>query len=559
MTVSNSKDILYTARGPVINILSYLTPEEMQNFCKIDKKMYAIVKMILPFVVFSQTYMCKTLMPKRLYLWDQMAQLIHVNPDHSQVAFRIEKFVSGRSNSLETETCLDILRLAPRLLHIDLTGSSSALNGSTVARLPQICPQTKIYTFSKMAHLNDNDVIQFVNSCPNMERLELEGSVISDAVLIALSLNCHSLKQLNLKYCRSITDQGIDHIIRGCINLEGLSLDNTGISDTGLESFAAHGKNIRYLSLANQDINYEGLQSLSEGCPNLTNLNLKWCRGVTDRGIGQIVRACSRLQSLFLDGTNVSNTGLASIAAHGKNLWFLSLASAQGIITDEGLQALSEGCPNLGHLNLQGVKNISAKGLKLILQNSKKLYNLNLSKVSLTQNDLTALIPFFRNLRALDISEIDINLDEAAGLIAQHCKNLRTFNAEKCLLTDLGLRSLEPLARKLSRVNLSSTNVGDQGLSAFLGKTSNLIELRLGWCSNLTPNCLESLANANLNCLEILDLGSIEIGDAGLLDIVARAPNLEELYIPSCGLVQKRETCNRVQQMCPKLRSLDRG
>lgn len=99
---------------------------------------------------------------------------------------------------------------------------------------------------------------------------------ILDDALVELGKS-KSLKQLDIKFCELITDEGIDSLVKGCgSNLERLDIWHcTNLTDASLSS-------------------------ISDYCPNLQKITFgKSHEDMTSAGALHLVQSCQKLNSIY--------------------------------------------------------------------------------------------------------------------------------------------------------------------------------------------------------------------------------------------------------------------
>lgn len=111
----------------------------------------------------------------------------------------------------------------------------------------------------------------------------------------------------------------------------------------------------------------EGLAAIGECCKRLEDLNLRFCEGLTDAGLVQLVNGCGRtLKSVGIAAcARITDISLEAVGSNCKSLDTLSLDS--DVINNEGFLAVAKGCRQLKVLKLQCV-NISDLALEAIGQ-----------------------------------------------------------------------------------------------------------------------------------------------------------------------------------------------
>ena len=88
-----------------------------------------------------------------------------------------------------------------------------------------------------------------------------------------------ALERLSLKGCVQLSDAAIEALAAGCSGLRTLSLNKIpALSDAALIALRTHC------------------------APTLESLDISWCRGVTDHGVGALVDASEQLEQLSVWG-----------------------------------------------------------------------------------------------------------------------------------------------------------------------------------------------------------------------------------------------------------------
>src|SRR4029077_20779541 len=131
--------------------------------------------------------------------------------------------------------------------------------------------------------IDDNQLLEFIGYCPNLQQLFIKSDKISDKGLEHLS-KLAALQELRLEGCDQITDAGLEHLSK----LAALQkLDLTGckkIGDDGLEHLSKLAA-LRELNLEGCDqIGDTGLEHLSK-LAALQELNLAKCGQIGDAGL----------------------------------------------------------------------------------------------------------------------------------------------------------------------------------------------------------------------------------------------------------------------------------
>jgi hypothetical protein len=127
-----------------------------------------------------------------------------------------------------------------------------------------------------------------------------------------------------------------------------------------------------------------------------------------------------------------------------------------------------------------------------------------------------------KQLKTLNLSFIENVSDESFSLlpisnIANHDSSSSNSSKNNNIIS------------QIQKLNISKSIITDIGLSR-LSSLSNLTELRLQWCINITDAGIEIVTNKCLQ-LRVIDLKSCLITDASLKSIASNSKNLHTLNI----------------------------
>jgi phosphoglycerol transferase MdoB-like AlkP superfamily enzyme len=170
---------------------------------------------------------------------------------------------------------------------------------------------------------------------PSAINFDFSGEMITDEELIQLASRAPKMEKLNLRDCLLLTDAGVAAILSKCEHLEELNLK--GVTDVTFE-FQAPKERLRTLHISEAAISDLGLEKLVRACPNLSVLSLLG-KNLTDRGM-QALSQCRHLVRLkILQADHISEDALIGVLRNN---------------------------PHLGHLVMQGCKNLSDRTLEAL-------------------------------------------------------------------------------------------------------------------------------------------------------------------------------------------------
>ncbi|XP_034982676.1 F-box and leucine-rich repeat protein 13 isoform X1 [Zootoca vivipara] len=230
-----------------------------------------------------------------------------------------------------------------------------------IAPLPDIV----ILNLSDCIRVSDGGLKAFTDgaSGSNIRELSLANcSYITDSAITKIAQRCHNLIYLNLRYCQSVTDAGIDALTQisslAYINISGINvtdqaLDALGkiwkikeiiisecrlLTDAGIKRFCLDLRRLDHVDLSyNQQLTNNSLKHLSFNCHRITILSVTGCPKVTDTGIQFVAAECPFLHYLDISGCMC--------------------------ITDRALKCLWKGCHQLRILKMLYCPNITRQAV----------------------------------------------------------------------------------------------------------------------------------------------------------------------------------------------------
>ena len=100
--------------------------------------------------------------------------------------------------------------------------------------------------------------------------------------------------------------------------------------------------------------------SVVSKCPQLSSLDLRYCRTITDVALRAVASSCPQLSSLSLGYCNkIADAAVAAVAKGCPKLSSLDLGCCD-MITDGAVVTVASGCPQLSSLHLESCHNIGA-------------------------------------------------------------------------------------------------------------------------------------------------------------------------------------------------------
>ncbi len=206
-----------------------------------------------------------------------------------------------------------------------------------------------------------------------MEKLNLRDCLlISDEGVAFLLAKCECLEELNLKGVTDVTDEAFEQLPRE--RLRTLHISEAALSDLGLEKIVKVFPNLSILSLQGKNLTDRGIEALSQ-LRNLVRLKILQMDNISEEVLIGVLKNNPHLGHLVLQGCkNVSDRTLEALQTHPLELlWILDAPQ----LTDEGIGYLAklpirfltlEGCSLLTDKSIASLKQLNLESAYLNCQ-----------------------------------------------------------------------------------------------------------------------------------------------------------------------------------------------
>ncbi|CAL9123829.1 unnamed protein product [Musa acuminata var. zebrina] len=395
----------------------------------------------------------------------------------------------------------------------------------------------------------------------NLEKLWLARcKMVTDMGIGCIAVGCQKLRLLCLKWCLGISDLGVGLVAVKCKQLRSLDLSFVpitekclpavlqlphledlalvgclSIDDEGLVSVKQESKSLQVLDMSNcQHVNHAGFSSLLSKTPGLREISLAYYCKVT-HSLASSLQKLYNLQSIKLDGCEVTTSGLKTMANSCRSLGELSLSKCSGV-TDEGLSFFVTKHKGLVKLDVTCCRNITDLSVASITSSCTSLTNLSMESCILVSREGFRLIgQHCHLLEELDLTDNDLD-DEGLRAISG-CHNLSVLKIGICLkISDEGLIHVAKGCPNLQELDLyRSVGITDIGVMAIARGCPLLQIINLSYCTEVTDYSLRSLSKcSNLNTLEIR---GCQVSSSGLAVVAVGCRKLTKLDIKKCYFV----------------------
>ncbi|XP_059296709.1 F-box/LRR-repeat protein 3-like [Lycium ferocissimum] len=453
-----------------------------------------------------------------------------------------------------SEHLTKILSRYPQVTNLDLS-LCPRITDSSLTVVASFCKEMlRSINLSRSKFFTHVGLSSLVMNCVNLVEIDLSNATELKDVGAAALAEAKNLERLWLVRCKSITDIGLGCIAVGCRKLRLLSLRwCLGVGDLGVGLIAVKCKEIRTLDLSYLPITNECLSSISK-LQYLEDLVLEGCYGIDDDSLASLEQGCKSLETLDMSSCqNVSHVGLSSLTSCAGCLRQLILAYGSPVTpaVADSLQKLSR----LQSVKLDGCQ-VTCSGLKAIGNWCVSLKELSLSKcLGVTDEGLCSLVTKHKDLRKLDITCCRKITHVSISHITNSCASLTSLRMESCTLVPIeAFVLIGQRCQYLEELDLTDNEIDDEGMKS-ISKCVSLSSLKLGICLNITD---QGLIHIGMFCSNLKELDLYRcagISDLGILAIARGCTGLEMINIAYCNRITDGSFISLSK--CSKLNTLE--
>ncbi|KAL2341210.1 hypothetical protein Fmac_009150 [Flemingia macrophylla] len=354
---------------------------------------------------------------------------------------------------------------------------------------------------------------------------------LSDSGLSALAKGFPKLQKLRLIWCSNVTSEGLSSLATECTSLKSLDLQCLSV---WFEAVC-----LVYSNDVGCYVGDQGLAAVGQYCKHLEDLNLRFCEGLTDKGLVELALGVGKsLKSLGVAAcAKITDVSMEAVGSHCRSLDTLSLDSEY--IHNRGLLAVIKGCPQLKVLKLQCV-NLSDDALKVVGSSCLSLELLALySFQRFTDKGLCAIGNGCKKLKNLILSDCYFISEKGLEAIAAGCKELTHLEVNGCHnIGSTGLESVGKSCQHLTELALLYTQkIGDVGLLEVGQGCKFLQALHLVDCSSIGDEAMRGIAIGCRNLKKLHIRRCYEIGNKGIVAVGEHCKLLADLSIRFCDRV----------------------
>lgn len=264
--------------------------------------------------------------------------------------------------------------------------------------------------------------------------------------------------------------------------------------------------------------------------------------------VSHLLDRCSNVKELSLSGNDLVTSAFLRQVVRGCGLLHtLNISNCKGV-SDIAIKRMAPHCSAVTNLDISRCKNITAKSFYTLSTHCRRLTSLNISGCSAISRDaITSLVTSNGQLGMLsagmcfeitDLTLVDI-LTVSGG------SQLLNIDLTWCSqLTDLSLEHLARHCNRLEALTISlCLNVTDQGIALLVEQCVKLVALNVSECNVLTDMAVRSLS-AQCPLLRDLNLSGCHLLTSEALSSLASSccSNLRSVYLNNCCRVRNYET-----------------
>ncbi|CAL8401468.1 unnamed protein product [Gadus morhua 'NCC'] len=360
-----------------------------------------------------------------------------------------------------------------------------------------------------------NDLLRQLRAFHALKHLSLVNSpLITDSGLSVLS-SLVKLQHLNLSSCGKLTDSCLQYIT-GLKSLTFLSLDQTKVSDAGMLPYLGSAPaSLSQLSLNNTAVTEATLAALPTSTPHLRFLSIKQTKVSDVSALTDLLH----LQTLYLDGTGVTEHSLEPLARH-PSLAALSVAGIPVQDPDHALHLISG--LRLSQLTLPGRHSVTDRGLSFLARLTL-LTELDLTDYTKVTDQGVSELATMTSLKKLSLS--NTGLTDAGLAPLRGLRELQELCLDRTAVTSRGVAALITCLPHLQVLGLACTRVGDSVVPRGLVGCSQLTKLNLSR-TRITDRGLKLLRHMHLAQVNLDGTGVTMSGIQSLKNISSvRASN----------------------------------
>ena len=196
--------------------------------------------------------------------------------------------------------------------------------------------QTFLHQLATLACEEEED-LEEETTTTNLAEIHIKSCLnLGDSALVAIARYCPKLSQLDIRGCPHVSDSGLVAVAKYCAHL-------SHVWASGCGSLTFYGQ---------PQLSDVSIVTLAKCCRTLECLDVAGCVGISDVGLSECFSKCTKLVTVNVSGTAISDVSLVLGATHCPALRSVTLNKCRHI-SNVGIEALCQGLSDtLKHLSL---------------------------------------------------------------------------------------------------------------------------------------------------------------------------------------------------------------
>ncbi|KAI8895398.1 hypothetical protein BC833DRAFT_660145, partial [Globomyces pollinis-pini] len=252
------------------------------------------------------------------------------------------------------------------------------------SRIPMLCPNLKKINLSFCGRMTNEILISIGSGCPNLTSLALSGPYLcSDNSFKTVFSKLPLLQHLKLGFVAKISNGSLQELVQSCPNLETLELfDCPLINDISALMSLTKLSTLKLNSIGTieQEVLETILQKLGH---QLIELSLNNHENLTATLWSTIQQCCTKMEMLSLQNNpglyEDEKDGIECFTKLKTSLVKLDLSHNHSLTDELMTTVMNIHGPSLTHLNLNSLHHLSATMLMLVAKDCKSLVQVDLS------------------------------------------------------------------------------------------------------------------------------------------------------------------------------------
>ncbi|KAL8123078.1 F-box protein SKIP2 [Apium graveolens] len=259
------------------------------------------------------------------------------------------------------------------LCSVDL--SDCSISDESLSLISKVCWPLESLSLRCCTRFTMFGISQLLCAYRSLKHLALvKARFLTDKCVSELAQFLVNLVSINLDYCFQLTTLTFITLVTECSLLENIEMSRTSFGKVD-HSVVVKNRRIKSLNLSgNAYLSDETLKYIAQTCPNMELLNISSTQLTTEIGISDVLKICHGIRNLQITDC----IGISSLGAGLKLPTLEILNVTWSGFGDKGLKTISQRCPGLLKLDMEGCVTATTKQVEELLKMCERLREINL-------------------------------------------------------------------------------------------------------------------------------------------------------------------------------------